>query len=193
MSLLSIGCKGRTFFDLNDNEELSRTKVFVTPDQLTRLYTDYRHLVFSVSWIIVRDSNVAEDITQDVFIKLQALDSIDHPAAWLKQVTKHLSLNYVRDEKRRSKLVDLHSEYIAPQSNKDIIEFLIAEDLRLECEKEIRKMPKEFRGVAQKLLDEYKPSEIQISLRIAAGTASSRIHRIRRKLSEVKKKTETNH
>lgn len=156
-------------------------------EQFTKLYRDYRHLVWSTARSVLQDPNAAEDITQEVFLRLERLEDIEHPAAWLKRVARHLSLNYARDTKRRSHLIDLNSDYVLPFQENDVLDELIAEDFKSQCKKEIQRLPAEFRVVAYRMLDGQKPHEIQESLKLSPGTISSRVYRIRLRLKGIKK------
>lgn len=69
---------------------------------LERLYDRYSALVFSVSVRILRDSQLAEDVVQEVFLRLWRQPASFDPArgrfiSWLMSVTRNRSL----DEQRR--------------------------------------------------------------------------------------------
>jgi RNA polymerase sigma-70 factor (ECF subfamily) len=157
-------------------------------EQFTQLYRDYRHLVWSVARSVLQDTTAAEDIVQEVFLRLNRLDDIEHPAAWLKRVAHRLALNYARDVKRRTRLIEKHGTHTLPFRDPDVIELLIAENLHLQCKREIEKLPDEFQDVAYRMLDGQKPHEIQKSLNLPPGTISSRVYRIRKRLEDTQKK-----
>lgn len=54
-------------------------------------------------WSITREQAMAEDLAQEVFLRLydQDLQSIHNIAAWLTQTSTHIAYNYLRGEKRR--------------------------------------------------------------------------------------------
>jgi RNA polymerase sigma-70 factor (ECF subfamily) len=77
---------------------------------MEQLYECYRRKVLKRAHQLLRDEAAAEDATQEVFLRL--LDGNDHvvlqpePFAWLYRVTTNLCLNRIRDENRRTKLLD---------------------------------------------------------------------------------------
>ncbi|PWK07853.1 RNA polymerase sigma factor SigX [Tumebacillus permanentifrigoris] len=54
-------------------------------------------------WSITHDQAVAEDLAQEVFVRLYAVDlpSIENIGAWLTQTSTHVAFNHLRGEKRR--------------------------------------------------------------------------------------------
>ena len=74
---------------------------------------EYKDKLFSLAMGFVHDSFTAEDIVQDVFIKLwQNIDSWQPGNArlstWLYKVTVNHSLNKVRSSKKTSNVVDMN-------------------------------------------------------------------------------------
>lgn len=53
---------------------------------------------------IVREQAIAEELAQEVFIKLYSVDrsEIENLRAWLAKVSIHVAFNYLRSEKRRA-------------------------------------------------------------------------------------------
>ena len=70
--------------------------------ELTRRYVD---LVYTAALRLVRDSALAEDVSQSVFLALakncRNLAKIARLPAWLHQTTHHVAANAVRCEVRR--------------------------------------------------------------------------------------------
>ena len=66
----------------------------------------YHRYVETIHWFIyyiVRQKEAAEDLTQEVFIKLYHNAHLYRPtgsfSAWLHQIAKNMTLNYIRHEK----------------------------------------------------------------------------------------------
>jgi RNA polymerase sigma-70 factor, ECF subfamily len=61
---------------------------------------EHQSMVFSIARRIVRDPSLAEEIAQDVFLKLYnelpSLASEEHVVRWLRQVTVHRSIDEAR-------------------------------------------------------------------------------------------------
>lgn len=78
---------------------------------LERLYDRYASLVFSVSVRILRDAQLAEDVTQEVFLRLWRQPASFDPTrgrfiSWLMSVTRNRSLDEQRRISRRIRVED---------------------------------------------------------------------------------------
>jgi len=154
--------------------------------QFEALYEKYANDVLRVSYFYLGDRQQAEDVTQDVFVRLlqNAPDLVEgREKAWLLKV----ALNRCRDLWRAAwvKRVVLGSPAMelapAPDNMDDHLE-------KQELMQAIRRLPADFRDVI--LLHYYQGygiSEIAEMLRVPEGTISSRLSRGRRKLEEILK------
>ena len=65
-----------------------------------QLYDRYRNKIFSISWKIIGAPSAAEDVVQDVFIKLwlkkESLPEIENFEAYLNMMVKNYIFNYLR-------------------------------------------------------------------------------------------------
>lgn len=72
------------------------------------LVREHQSMVFSIAYHFLRDRTVAEEIAQDVFLKLfRNLDSLESPAHvtfWLRRVTVHRAVDYARKRQRRPEI-----------------------------------------------------------------------------------------
>ena len=63
------------------------------------IYKEYSYLVFYVSLKIVKDNDIAKDITNETFYKLYSnkenIDSTKNLKYYLTTISKNLSLNYI--------------------------------------------------------------------------------------------------
>ena len=152
------------------------------------LYEKYANDVLRVSYFYLGDRQQAEDVTQDVFVRLLThapeLEA-GREKAWLLKV----ALNRCRDLWRGSwvKRVVLGSPAMelapAPGSLEDHME-------KQELMAAIRRLPADFRDVI--LLHYYQGygiSEMAELLRVPEGTISSRLSRGRKKLEEILKES----
>ena len=152
------------------------------------LYEKYANDVLRVSYFYLGDRQQAEDVTQDVFVRLLThapeLEA-GREKAWLLKV----ALNRCRDLWRGSwvKRVVLGSPAMeltpAPDQMDDHLE-------KQELMAAIRRLPADFRDVI--LLHYYQGygiSEMAELLRVPEGTISSRLSRGRKKLEEILKES----
>ena len=150
------------------------------------LYEKYANDVLRVSYFYLGDRHQAEDVTQDVFVRLltSAPDLEEgHEKPWLLKV----ALNRCRDIWRAAwvKRVVLGSPAMELAPAPDRMDENLEKQALLES---IRRLPTDFRDVI--LLHYYQGygiAEIAEMLRVPEGTISSRLSRGRKKLEEILK------
>jgi RNA polymerase sigma-70 factor (ECF subfamily) len=81
-------------------------------DALLALHKRYANLVYSMAWRVLQDVGQAEEVTQDVFMKLWRQGQGYDPArgrfsSWLLSVTRFAAIDRLRQEGRRPSAVDL--------------------------------------------------------------------------------------
>jgi RNA polymerase sigma-70 factor (ECF subfamily) len=149
------------------------------PQALERLLDLYQKKVFRMAWVMLRDTGRAEEVTQDVFLKLwRALPAYDGRAAvrtWLYTIARNTCLSAVRDESyRRTDELDERSEPTAPSQ--------VLANLALdEC---LARLPPAQREVVTLFyLQEKSVSDVAAMLQLPEGTVKSHLHRARRALA----------
>ncbi|MBR0227829.1 MAG: RNA polymerase sigma factor [Clostridia bacterium] len=150
------------------------------------LYEKYANDVLRVSYFYLGDRHQAEDVTQDVFVRLltSAPDLEEgHEKPWLLKV----ALNRCRDIWRAAwvKRVVLGSPAMELAPAPDRMDENLEKQALLES---IRRLPTDFRDVI--LLHYYQGygiAEIAEMLRVPEGTISSRLSRGRKKLEDILK------
>ena len=157
--------------------------------QFEELYAKYANDVLRVSYFYLGDRQQAEDVTQDVFVRLLT-SSPDLEAgrdkAWLLKV----ALNRCRDIWRAAwvKRVVLGSPAMELTPAPDRMEERLE---RQELLSAIHKLPADFRDVI--LLHYYQGygiAEMAQILKVPEGTVSSRLSRGRKKLEELLKESD---
>lgn len=82
------------------------------PDALSRMYDQYSTMVYSIAMRVLRDPAAAEDVMQEVFLKLwqQPETFADHRGSlcgWLAVVTRNRAIDRIRGTRRFENIDDL--------------------------------------------------------------------------------------
>jgi RNA polymerase sigma-70 factor (ECF subfamily) len=91
--------------DVSDEELIGRLADGDT-EALEAIYDRYGHLVFSTAMRVVRDAQLAEDLSQDIFLRLwrqpeKYVAQKGRFVSWLLAVTRNLAVDRVRAWRRR--------------------------------------------------------------------------------------------
>lgn len=158
-------------------------------DALGELFERYRARVFRAAVAIVRDADVAEDITQDCFLKLHIyVNRIDPERPlmpWLYRVTANLCYTYItRNQKRRADLDQVTDTLTIPghQAPDRVTEGL---QLRKDVRQAIENLSDSQRIVIiLHYLTDLNIQEIAEVLGCPVGTIKSRLHYARENLRQ---------
>lgn len=137
---------------------------------------EHQAMVFSIALRFVRDRSVAEELAQDVFLKLYRelprLESAEHVKFWLRKVTGHRALDYIRSAHRRPELA--LEEVPEPTADGRESDVLLESSLR----KLVSSLPDQARAViVLRYQEEMEPHEIAEVLGVPAATVKSRLRR----------------
>jgi RNA polymerase sigma-70 factor (ECF subfamily) len=152
------------------------------------LFELHHRAVFQTTYGVVRRYDVAEDVTQQVFIRLFAsVKRFDHRRPflpWLHRIAVNLSL----DELRRRKRHDLPLEEAGP------LRSTLPSPEEAAEEAEMREFvwnsigalsPKHRAAVVLRYFHGFNEEEMAMALRCRRGTVKSRLHNALRRLREV--------
>lgn len=157
-----------------------------------KLLEKYRGPVFSICLRMVRNRDDAEDLAQDVFIKIFNILDRYNPSfpfsSWLYRITSNLCIDFLRKNKRTvfslDKPVDgddgemfrqLPSDGIGPHRKMELKEEMLI------LEKAIERLPDHYRMIVLLRHQEHLSyDEISETLGIPLGTVKARIHRARK-------------
>jgi RNA polymerase sigma-70 factor (ECF subfamily) len=148
----------------------------------------YQRRVYAVAFRIVRRHDVADDVTQEAFIRAhQALKSFDlgRPfGPWICRIAANLSINHVRSpQSREEALPEGHAEEPseAPGPETRVLEREGQEVLQ----RAVLDLPGEQRAVfVLRVYEELSYREIAETLGLSMGTVMSRLSRARARLRE---------
>jgi RNA polymerase sigma factor (sigma-70 family) len=159
--------------------------------QYQQAITQYRQRVFSFANYSLRAREDAEDITQDVFIKLwQNWQRIDHSKlnAWLMRVAHNAVVDHVRKHKKANEQVDDYAELEDQASEEYSGGDLDDRAFKQQLMEAIKSLDDPFRSIlVMRDIQGMSYTDIQQSLDISASQVKVYLHRGRRKLRENKK------
>jgi RNA polymerase sigma-70 factor (ECF subfamily) len=157
-------------------------------EQIVRLY---RRKVFNVAYKFVGSHDQAEDLTQDVFLKLfKSLDTFDRRAnfqTWLISVSRNLCIDHYRAVRKERETINRD---VDPADHPPISPDMRA-DTRLERRDRVTLLRRALEKLAPTLrtavmlrdIQELTYQEIATALRLPEGTVKSRINRGRTELA----------
>src|SRR5918997_6322400 len=147
--------------------------------------------VFNVAYKFVGRHDEAEDLTQDIFLKIfKALASFDRRAnfqTWIISISRNLCIDHYRSVRKERQTIarDVDSDDLQPASA-DRGPYAAAEhqDLRVLLRHALQTLPATLRtAVVLRDLQELSYQEIAVTLGLPEGTVKSRINRGRLELA----------
>jgi len=161
---------------------------------INTLVHDYARHVHAVAYSVVRDHHDAEDVAQETFLRVLRqkvpLTDVENPRAWLGRIAYNLSLDRIRDRKRRSQ-VSIDDETSSADVRTLAARGMAADDLASQAQMQkllaqmIASLPEEMRHTLQlSLLDGMNSTEVAKILDLPDGTVRTRLMRARQMLKE---------
>ncbi len=147
--------------------------------------------VFNVAYKFVGRHEEAEDLTQDIFLKIfRSLNTFDRRAnfqTWLVSVSRNLCIDYYRSVRKERETIDrqVTAEDAGPVSS-DLgpLAALEQSDLAALLRRALQLLPETLRvAVMMRDIQELSYQEIADRLSLAEGTVKSRINRGRKELA----------
>src|SRR6478672_4712899 len=147
--------------------------------------------VFNVAYKFVGKHDEAEDLTQDIFLKVfKALKSFDRRAnfqTWIISISRNLCIDHYRSVRKERQTIarDVDSNDLQPVA-KERGPYALAEhqDLRAQLRQALEALPTTLRtAVVLRDLQELSYQEIADQLQLPEGTVKSRINRGRLELA----------
>src|SRR5713226_3452684 len=147
--------------------------------------------VFNLAYKFVGKHDEAEDLTQDIFLKIfKSLDTFDRRAnfqTWLISVSRNLCIDHYRSVRKERDTIDraVNANELSPASN-DVgpVQALEQRDRVELLRKAMAELPETLRtAVLMRDIQELSYQEIADQLRLPEGTVKSRINRGRTELA----------
>lgn len=153
------------------------------------LIRQYGNDVLRTAYLYVRDSSTAEDIFQDVFIKVnQKLSTFEGNSSiktWIIRITINTCKDYIKSawNKRVVPMMEYQEDMIISESDYEDVE---KKDTRELIRKTVLSLPAKYKDVILCVyFQDMSVTEAAKTLNIAEGTAKSRLSRARQKLKSV--------
>jgi RNA polymerase sigma-70 factor (ECF subfamily) len=152
-------------------------------DALEQLLDTYESKVFRMALTILKDPGRAEEVTQDIFLKiwqvLPAYDGRASPGTWLYAIARNTCLSAARaNAYRRTDALDPLHEPAAP----------VGGEADLELAQCIERLPEIQRHVITLFyLEDKRVDEVALMLDLPEGTVKSHLHRARLALAAMMK------
>lgn len=156
------------------------------------IFKSYYTYVYYISLAIIKDTHIAEDITQETFLKaFHHIDTIHDNkklGPWLKTIATRTSIDYLRKNNQKMKVLtdSVDIENIQPSTDfasSNVEEILENKDNYLFLVEKINSLKKEYRDIILlKYRYDLKNIEIAELLGITASTVKTRLYRARHQL-----------
>ena len=149
--------------------------------------------VFNVAYKFVGKHDEAEDLTQDIFLKIfKALNTFDRRAnfqTWIISISRNLCIDHYRSVRKERQTIarEVDTTDLQPAS-RERTPYALAEhrDLRSQLKQALETLPSTLRtAVVLRDLQELSYQEIADQLQLPEGTVKSRINRGRIELAKI--------
>ncbi len=154
-----------------------------------KLYKEIFPLIYKIAYHITSDSGVAEDISQEAFIKYYnrpiPFPTKDDAKYWLIRVVKNISFNYCKRESRKQKVFD-KIKYDPVYTDDTGEKELLKEETKKTVSDVLKELPEKLR--APLILREFAGmnyKEIAKALGISESNVKVRIFRAREALQKL--------
>lgn len=183
---------------MDEQRELSAIRAVKRGDgEAFRVLVDaYKDRIYALAWRMVRDRHEAEDLAQEAFLRaysaMERFDESQPFSHWMLKITSNLCINRMRKKKPAPMAIEPEAEppgvraSAAPDPDQ-----LSYRQLKESVEEELRKLPEPQRAAFVLFHQEELPYErISELLGRPVGTIKSDLHRARKQLMTVLKKSE---
>ena len=175
---------------LDDHQLLARVSD-QEPNALDALYSRYAPAVYSLAMFMLKDTGLAEEATQDIFLNIWLKSGSfkpdrGQPKTWIMSVAHHRIIDLIRSRRRTTAItVASDSEDLEriPAANLPIDEQVERKLERERIQKSLATLPEAQREVIRMAyFDGYSQSEIAALLNQPLGTVKTRVRLAMQKL-----------
>jgi RNA polymerase sigma-70 factor, ECF subfamily len=193
---LSSDSKKDSAIPLTDDQLIIESVLKGDVNRFEALVLKYRDKLFRFLIKNVRETDLAEDLTQEAFVEaFRSLGKFRRESSfstWLIGIALNLSRNHFRKNRKKLEQVLLPENKADQNSYGDNpLDVLMKKKLLIGLEDEIHNLPEELReSLILISLEEYSYEETAKIVGIPIGTVKSRVFRAREMLREAMKKLE---
>lgn len=151
----------------------------------------YKHMIFTLAFKIVKNREEAEEVSQDVFVKIyQALHTFKNDSkfsTWAYKIAYYRSLDYLKKRGRsvNANSVDISTVYDLA-SVENTLDGLEANERKTAIKNAIAELPEDAAVIITlHYFEELSLKEISEVMGIATNTAKVRLFRSRKRLAEI--------
>ncbi|MEO0897794.1 MAG: sigma-70 family RNA polymerase sigma factor [Bacteroidota bacterium] len=152
-------------------------------DEFLEVLEDHKKLIFKISGAYFPEKEERKDLFQEIVLQLwKAFPSYKKEYAystWIYRIALNVSISFLRKKGKRSKNIQLLKEDMISVDWEDNLQ---QERLEL-LYKAIEKLPPLDKAIMLMVLEGFKHAEIAEVMGLSATNVSSKIHRIKQKLS----------
>ena len=157
------------------------------------IFEMFYNKVYSTAYYIVKDPHIAQDVTQEAFVKafkqIHTLKEPNKVESWLVTIATRAAIDVLRKIKSRNEIttedvyLDIYTVSNLSSSTEKIIE---DQFLQKEVNNALSQLKPEYKQVLLLKYNSYlKDEEIASELSLSVGAVKSRIHRAKKKLKQV--------
>lgn len=172
-------------------EEIGMVKRAQAGDMLAfnHIFYRYKGFVEHVLYSYIKDMDEAQDIANIVFLKvyekLSTFTTYDSFGGWLRMITNHTAIDYLRERAAKNSSVDIDTDNLSVAYNvstdDDIVNRLTYEQILAT----FRKFPKHVQQICEMFyVDNVTVSDISKTLNIPTGTIKSILSRTRQRIKK---------
>jgi RNA polymerase sigma-70 factor (ECF subfamily) len=178
-------------YDALDDHQLLARVSDQEPNALDALYSRYASAVYSLAMFMLKDTGLAEEATQDIFLNIWLKSGSfkpdrGQPKTWIMSVAHHRIIDLIRSRRRTTAItVAADSEDLEriPAANLPIDEQVERKLERERIQKSLATLPEAQREVIRMAyFDGYSQSEIATLLNQPLGTVKTRVRLAMQKL-----------
>lgn len=159
-------------------------------NEIERLIESYGNDVLKISYLYLKDKNKAEDVFQDVFLKVyenfHRLKNKESEKSWIMSITVNTCKDMLKSSWFKRIIFFEEKEELSIESNEELEKDVIDKMDSSELLQKVMDLPTKYKEpILLYYYEEFSTVEIGKILKIPEGTVRSRLHRGRQLLKNI--------